>query len=107
MAWAVEYTDTFGGGANYSWVRRATIGARKGESCRSVMRRAKAAVGITGLRGRTEANGRYPDHIEFRPYRMATVLFVTWSDWRNEDSAADLAEARHNGRKRRGAEATA
>ena len=86
MAWAVEYTDTFGGDANYSWVRRATIGARKNETQASVMRRAKRAVGINGLKGRTVSHG---DAYEFRPHGICAVLFVTWSDWREEDAQAD------------------
>ncbi len=89
MAWAVEYTDTFAGEANYCWVRRATIGARKDESQRSIMRRAKAAVSVAGLKGRTQSHG---DAFEFRPYGICTILFVTWSDWREEDSAADAME---------------
>lgn len=40
----VEYTDTFGGEANYSWVRRATIEAT---SPRSAITKAKAEFGIT------------------------------------------------------------
>ena len=70
----VEYTDTFGGNANYSWVHRATVadGSRL-----AVMRRAKAAVGLSGVRGRTSDFG---DMIEFRPYGVAAVMFVTWSD---------------------------
>jgi hypothetical protein len=41
------------------------------------MRRAKKAVGISGLRGKTYD---YGDMIEFRPYGMATVMFVTVDD---------------------------
>ena len=91
----VEYTDTFGGEANYCWVRRAVVavpelthygytGSADGSyskanrtAQRELMRKAKASVGITGLRGRTYSHG---DMIEFRPYRMATVLFVTYKD---------------------------
>jgi hypothetical protein len=90
----VEYTDTFGGEANYSWCRRAVIEVRPEESDhiftsamtvarkraaydRDVMRKAKAAVGLTGVRGRTFHHG---DLTEFRPYRSCTVLFVTYTD---------------------------
>lgn len=92
--WNVEYTDTFCGEANYSWVRRdqvsllplerdniytSTIGvAKKRRAYRmELMRKAKSAVGITGLRGKSFDHG---DMIEFRPYRCCTVLFVTWTD---------------------------
>lgn len=70
---SVEYTDTFGGEANYSWVRRAELELPCGISDTALMRRAKKAIGITGMRGRTYANG---DHWEFRPYGCCTVLFV-------------------------------
>ena len=70
----VEYTDTFGGEANYCWVRRARV---DGKSPLAVMRAAKAAVGLSGVRGRTYRNG---DCTEFRPYGMATVMFVTWCE---------------------------
>jgi hypothetical protein len=91
----VEYTDTFGGEANYSWVRRATVTvpdlthygytgstdgsyskANKAQS-RELMRRAKAAVGLTGVRGVTSDIG---GTLEFRPYGMCTVMFVTYSE---------------------------
>lgn len=70
----VEYTDTFGGESNYCWVRRADIEAPRKATNALIMRRAKAAVGISGLRGKTYD---YGDMIEFRPYGMATVMFVT------------------------------
>ncbi len=90
MKYDVEYTDTFAGEANYSWVRRATIempelthygydGATnycKANKIyrRELMRRAKAAVGLTGARGRTDD---YGDRFDFRPYSSCTVLFIT------------------------------
>ncbi len=92
MGYVVEYTDTFGGEANYAWVRRAKVAHREwthfadwdGSGRREpkgyqadLMRRAKAAVGLTGVRGVTTRMG---DGYEFRPYGMCTVLFVTWTD---------------------------
>lgn len=94
-AFDVEYTDTFGGEANYSWVSRAVVrvpelkhygytGSTDGSFARAykaqrrqIMRKAKAAVGLTGVRGRTDDHG---DGIDFRPYRSCTVLFVTFRD---------------------------
>jgi hypothetical protein len=89
----VEYTDTFGGDANYSWVSRAKItmpdlthyGYDGGTNYakanrifnRELMKAAKAAVGITGMRGRSYD---FNDMLEFRPYRCCTVLFVTYHD---------------------------
>lgn len=90
MTYSVEYTDTFGGEANYSWVKRASVvmpelthygydgGANYARANkvyqRELMKRAKAAVGLTGARGRVES---YGETIEFRPYGCATVLFIT------------------------------
>jgi hypothetical protein len=91
----VEFTDTFGGEANYCWVKRAVVsvpelthygytGSTDGTYAKAnraqrqeLMRRAKAAMGLTGVRGRTNELG---DMIEFRPYRSCTVMFVTWKD---------------------------
>ena len=89
----VEYTDTYGGEANYSWVRRHKVtmpelthygydgstnyGKANKAYERELMRKAKEAVGLTGVRGVTH---RYGDMLEFRPYRMATVLFITYSE---------------------------
>ena len=69
----VEYTDTFGGDANYSWVRRHEISTPDNAKQALIVRRAKAAMGLSGVRGRTNNFG---DMIEFRPYGSATVLFV-------------------------------
>jgi hypothetical protein len=90
MQYRIEYTDTFGGEANYCWVKRMTItmpelmhygydGATNYTKAnkvyqRELMKRAKAAVGLTGARGRVES---YGDMIDFRPYRCATVMFIT------------------------------
>jgi hypothetical protein len=85
----IVYTDTFGGEANYSWVKRATVfmpelthygydgqtnysKANKTYE-RELMKAAKAKLGLTGIRGRTDRHG---DLIEFRPYGSCTVLFI-------------------------------
>ncbi len=89
----IEYTDTFAGEANYCWVRRASIvmpelthygydGATNYAKAsrvydRELMRRAKAAMGLTGVRGEST---NYGDMREFRPYRSATVMFVSYDD---------------------------
>ena len=95
MAYAVELTDTFGGEANYSWVRRAKVSVpklthygyigstdgsyRRADKARrrELMRRAKAAIGMTGVRGVTTS---YGDGYEFRPYGACVVMFVQWND---------------------------
>jgi hypothetical protein len=70
----VEYTDTFGGEANYCWVKRATLELPDGLSDAAIMRRAKKAIGISGMRGRSTT---YGDCFEFMPYGHATVMFAT------------------------------
>ena len=70
----VEYTDTFGGQANYCWLKRATLTLPHGLSDLALVRRAKAAMGLSGVRGRMAYHG---DCWEFRPYRCATVMFAS------------------------------
>jgi len=90
-----EYTDTFAGEANYCWVRRGKVtmpglshcgytGSADGSYSRAnrianreLMRRVKAELGLTGVRGKTYHHGEMS---EFRPYGLATVLFITWSE---------------------------
>lgn len=89
----IEYTDTYGGDANYSWVKRATVtmpelthygydGSTNYSRAnkifnRELMKRAKAALGLTGIRGRVT---HYGDMIEFRPAKSCTVVFINYSD---------------------------
>ena len=95
ISYDVELTDAFAGEANYSWVKRATIttpeltrygysGSADGSyhkankaHQREVMRRAKAVMGLTGVRGRREDWG---DTIAFYPARSCTVMFITYRD---------------------------
>lgn len=90
MEYDVEYTDTFGGEANYCWVKRAVVsmpelthyGYDGGTNyCKAnavyqweLMRKAKAAIGLTNVRGVKCDIG---DMIEFRPHKSCTVMFIT------------------------------
>lgn len=92
-AYNIELTDTFAGEANYSWVKRAKVyvpelthyGYDGGTNYarankiynRELMRKAKAAMGLTNVRGVTS---HYGDTIEFRPYGDCVVLFVSYCD---------------------------
>lgn len=76
MAMNLEYTDTFAGEANYSWVRRAYIPS-DGLSRLALIRRAKAWAGLSGVPCEVSSFGL---GYVIRPRRMATVLFVAWSD---------------------------
>lgn len=101
---AVEFTDTFGGEANYSWVNRATIavlspapdnvytsasGVWRNVKAfqRDVIKAAKAAMGLTGVKGRTIWHSAYGDAgVEFRPYGSCTIMFISRCDEPESDS---------------------
>lgn len=72
----VTYTDTFSGEANYCWLRQANF-TLKVYNKRSVIRKAKALMGLTNVRGVTEDWG---DCLRFKPYRSNTVMFVKDND---------------------------
>jgi hypothetical protein len=69
----VEYTDTFGGEANYCWCNRETITIPENATDRTIAILAKRAMGLNGARGRSSWLG---DMYKFRPYGSATVLFA-------------------------------
>lgn len=68
----VEYTDTFGGEANYTWVKRDSF-MLESMDVKFVKAFAKDLMGLKGVRGRWED---YGDDLIFRPHGMCTVLFV-------------------------------
>ena len=73
MLWTVELTDTFGGQANYSWVRRDSFELPASASDRRIISTAKAALGLTGQRCR---RFDYGEGFELRPSGSCTVAFV-------------------------------
>ena len=77
MAYQLEITDTFGGEANYSWVRRHTFDKPATASLRSIVRRAKALAGWTNVPCVVD---EYGDLISIKPRGAAMVAFVTWSE---------------------------
>jgi hypothetical protein len=74
LRFRAELTDTFGGEANYSWVRRAEIEAPADISDLALVRRAKAALGLSGVRCERSNHG---DMLELRPYGSCTVMFIS------------------------------
>ena len=74
MRFQVEFTDTFAGEANYCWCRRATIEAPNNITDLALVRRAKSAIGLSGVRCRRSDLG---DTIALYPHNSATVLFIT------------------------------
>lgn len=77
MQFDVEYTDTFGGEANYSWVKRWAFEAEPNAPDAELKRKAKRVSDMTGVRGSWQTIG---EMLEFRPSGSCTVLFVTWRD---------------------------
>ena len=73
MQWDIEVTDTFGGVANYCWIRRETLDLPSNLSDRAIVRRAKRAAGLTGVRCETAPHG---DGFEIRPRGAAVVCFA-------------------------------
>jgi len=73
----VEYTDTFCGEANYSWLRKAKIEMLPGEdfSDLKAIRLAKKAIGLTGVKCRKE---NLCDTIALYPIGSCTVCFITF-----------------------------
>lgn len=74
MKFNVELTDTFGGEANYSWVKQTTIEVPDGASELTIVREAKAAIGLTGVKCEREV---YDGEITLRPRKACIVAFIT------------------------------
>ena len=88
-----EYTDTFSGEANYSWVKRGSITMPElthygydglygyGKAVRimerELVKKVKAELGLTGVRCKRET---YGDTLELRPCGSNTVIFITFSE---------------------------
>lgn len=72
-----EVTDTYGGEANYSWVKRGKIECKPGEdySNLAAVRRVKKAIGWNGIRCKVE---NYGDDIALRPVGMNQICFINF-----------------------------
>lgn len=74
MSINVEITDTFGGEANYAWVRRHQIADRK-QSNLAIVREAKRLAGWTGTPCKRED---YGNMIRLEPRGACMVMFITF-----------------------------
>jgi hypothetical protein len=74
MKYNIEITDTYGGEANYCWVKRLDIEVDKDASDLSLIRKVKKAVGWNGIRCRTDI---LSDMIQLTPSGMCQTMFVT------------------------------
>lgn len=69
----VEVTDTYGGEANYSWVRRHELRGLEGKSDLAIVRRVKREIGWSGHRCRTK---KWGDGIRIVPRGICQVCFI-------------------------------
>ena len=72
-----EITDTYGGEANYSWVKRGKIESKPGEnySDLAAVRRVKKDAGWENLRCKRED---YGDMIVLRPVGQCVIMFINF-----------------------------
>lgn len=73
MKVVVTQTDTFGGEANYSWANRYEFAIHKSASQRNITRKAKALVGMTGVKADTYD---YDTGLTIKPRGYNQVIFV-------------------------------
>lgn len=73
VTWDIEVTDTYGGEANYAWVRRSELHAPDDISDLALVRRIKSAAGYSGIRGQTEISW---DFVEIRFPGRCVVIFA-------------------------------
>jgi hypothetical protein len=72
--WRIEVTDTFGGQANYSWVKRDEFDMPESATDVSIIRRAKEIAGYSGVPHRKE---ELPDGFALYLRGAHIVIFVT------------------------------
>lgn len=72
--YSFEYTDTFGGEPNYSWVHRGTVMA---SSLRGAVTLVKRELGLTGVSCRRFEFG---DGVWLYPRNSCTVIFIYWEE---------------------------
>lgn len=71
----IEVTDTFGGEANYSWVRKYEINLKESYSDFKIVREAKKLAGWTGVKCDRE---EFSDMIKLKPRNFCQVMFITF-----------------------------
>ncbi len=68
-----EHTDTFGGEANYSWVKRGEIEMPDNASDIQIVRKVKRILGMTGVKCNRED---WSGQIVLRPRGVCQVIFI-------------------------------
>ena len=74
----VEYTDTFGGEANYSWCERETVTLSDCATDRQIVLACKNAVGLSGVKCDRQEWG---EGIMLHPRGECTVVFIYPQYW--------------------------
>jgi hypothetical protein len=68
-----EVTDTFGGEANYAWVKRGSVEFKLHPTQRQIVLALKKFAGLTGVRCRKDD---YGDQIALHPVGICVVAFA-------------------------------
>lgn len=76
----IEVTDTFGGEANYSWVKRYNFETGITDSMLKIVRDAMKVSGYSGCRTRKQDSG---DTIRLDFVGMNVVMFITWGEYKS------------------------
>jgi len=94
----IEHTDTFGGEANYSWVRRETIRVAHKASKRSIMIHAMRAIGMSGYK--IKESEEYADVIKVTWRNTAQIAFITYKEesYVGRHVITGLGKGKHKGR---------
>ena len=74
MIYEYEYTDTFGGEANYSWVKRGKVAAN---SFAHAIRKVKQELGIWC---RTRKVADHGDMARYNLVNHCQCIFINWSE---------------------------
>ena len=74
----VEYTDTLGGDANYSWCERETVSLSDCATDRQIVLACKNAVGLSGVKCDRQEWG---EGIMLHPRGECTVVFIYPQYW--------------------------
>lgn len=73
-----EATDTFGGEANYCWVRRGSFPMPDGATDRAVIRAVKQRLELSGVRHKPAQD--YGDMIRLDFYGLCWCVFITFGE---------------------------
>jgi hypothetical protein len=76
ISWCAELTDTYGGQANYAWVRRLYFETAENMSDIAVIRKAKKLLDISKIRHKKQNWSDAADTIQLDLVGMNMVAFI-------------------------------